>query len=335
MYPTETHDLCRYFEDCERELGTTAELCVSARLIGSQGDLRVQVNFNADQRCPMASIVKIPIGMAFASIVGRGAASFEDRLEISARIASPGPPRNALDRLYFSPWNIVRRETLDRLFTLMLAESDNTAADAVLRYLGGIHAVRDFLNAIRIDQIHIERTISELLTYYYDLELSRSSGHGFVGVLRKTNEIATTIRRMARAYDCRRLKEQRLVENREDCCTPRSMTKLLEMISSDPQYERVYSNMRHCLTGKNRIPAGISGHAHLVRSLAHKTGSLGGIANDVGIIEFRSDDVMLVSVMIWKSTVPLALRERKIAEITDAIIAQYKTMGVLHIYARH
>ena len=73
--------------------------------------------------------------------------------------------------------------------------------------------------------------------------------------------------------------------------------------------------MRRCDTGEGRLkgilPAGTI--------VMHKTGSMGGTTNDVGIIRLPGDaGHVAIAVFVKASDEPVAQRERKIAEIARA-----------------
>ena len=138
-------DLQHVFRTNEERLGPEAQLGVAISLFDSAGRALSQYDYRADQLFPMASIVKIPIAMALASKVATGAAAFEDCVQIRSSLATPGPVSNPLDRLYFCPFELSRSDTLSQMLSNMLRYSDNTAADIILRQIGGVTALREYL----------------------------------------------------------------------------------------------------------------------------------------------------------------------------------------------
>src|SRR5689334_1061837 len=113
-------DLQETFRIREARLGTHAELGIAASLFDSDGHQKAQCSYKVNRLFPMASLVKIPIAMAFVSAAQTGSISFEDRVRIESSFAAPGPMMNPLDRLYFCPFDGARSETLGRLLGFML-----------------------------------------------------------------------------------------------------------------------------------------------------------------------------------------------------------------------
>jgi beta-lactamase class A len=105
-----------------------------------------------------------------------------------------------------------------------------------------------------------------------------------------------------------------------DRSTPRAMATLLVKIArheilSAESCDRILDIMRRCETGPRRLkgilPAGTE--------VAHKTGTVGGTTNDVGIITLPDDAGRVVVVAFVKdSSLEIPERERAIAEVARA-----------------
>jgi beta-lactamase class A len=106
-----------------------------------------------------------------------------------------------------------------------------------------------------------------------------------------------------------------------DTATPDDMTKLLlrvwrtEILS--PRNSRVLLDvMDRCQTGKSRI----KGLLPQGTDVAHKTGSLGGVANDIGIITLpRDGGHVAISIFTKSSYKPEEVSEKAIAEISRTV----------------
>ena len=120
------------FQTCQKQLGGTARLGVSAILFDPNSKRCARIGFNEDERFPMASVVKVPIAMLIAWEIANGALSLHEKITIQSRTASPGLIGNPLDRFYFLPFETVRTPTVEQLMAFMLHDSDNTAADVLL-----------------------------------------------------------------------------------------------------------------------------------------------------------------------------------------------------------
>jgi beta-lactamase class A len=73
--------------------------------------------------------------------------------------------------------------------------------------------------------------------------------------------------------------------------------------------------MLRCNTGPNRL----AGRMPAQTLVAHKTGTLGRTANDVGVIELPMNVKIVVAIFIKKSTASLETREQVIADIARSI----------------
>ena len=126
-------------------------------------------------------------------------------------------------------------------------------------------------------------------------------------------------------YSARTEKDEHFAKTREDSCTPVAMRHLLRRIATDPTYELMNTIMRGCRTGKRKIASGLSNSIRPVKHFAHKTGSLGSIANDVGVIDFGSGLVGLISVMTCGSAASASNRDSVIADSAEAVVSYWST----------
>ncbi len=106
-----------------------------------------------------------------------------------------------------------------------------------------------------------------------------------------------------------------------DTATPDDMTKLLtrlwrnELLSTDSA-TLLLGMMDRCETGKGRI----KGMLPQTTDVAHKTGSVGGVANDIGIVTLPGNaGHIALSVFTKGSGRPEEASERAIAEVSRTI----------------
>jgi hypothetical protein len=97
----------------------------------------------------------------------------------------------------------------------------------------------------------------------------------------------------------------------------------------NPKYALVYRHMQRCATNKRRIAEGLTQHQPVIKSFGHKTGSLGAIANDVGIIHFNNGCFAVLTALTCLSTASMWVRDEQIATVTDAIISQWRMAQLL------
>src|SRR6185436_16879918 len=82
-----------------------------------------------------------------------------------------------------------------------------------------------------------------------------------------------------------------------------------------------YAHMQRCAGGLNRIRKGLAEHTAFIKTFGHKTGSLGGIANDAGIVEFVDGSLVVICVMTCRASASMEVRDEQIATAARAIIA--------------
>jgi len=173
------------------------------------------VSIKGDTPFPMASTVKVAIAALYLSQVDHGQKTLDDTIS--------GVP-------------------VRRLMARMIINSDNRAADILLKDVGGPHALHTWLHQNGITGLRVDRTIAELLRDKRDLWDRRDSSTPVGMVL--------LLKRIYKA----------------DLIKPDSRNYLLDL-------------MARCETGKNRMKALLPGVP-----VEHKTGTLNGLADDVGFI---------------------------------------------------
>src|SRR5881296_2907783 len=320
------------FETYGKRLGGSARLGIYGVLLAPNGEKHADVEFNQYERFPMASVVKVPLAMLVASQVANGSLSLDEEITIQSRAASPGLMANPVDRLYFLPFDAVRTYSVEQLTGFMLRNSDNTATDALLHRLGGTSALTEFLvHQLHVDGICVERTMDELLTYYYGLHRYDVRGPD-QGI--RIGRIVENVSRMSPPYVCRLNAEEHLVDSGEDTCTPRAIADVLTRLMMNPKYALVYSHMQHCATNKRRIADGLREHQPRFKSFGHKTGSIGAIANDVGIIHFNNGHSAVIAVLTCLSSARMPVRDEQIARVTYAIVRQWRKEYLLETASR-
>lgn len=138
------------FEAIRATLGPGGRLGVAALDTGTGRELR----FDADSRYAMASTFKLPLAAAMLDLADRGKLSLEEKLLI--------PPGKLLDH---SPAVERYREegslAIIRLCSAIVELSDNSAANMLLRRIGGPEALTRFIRACgdpvtRLDRFEME-----------------------------------------------------------------------------------------------------------------------------------------------------------------------------------
>jgi beta-lactamase class A len=166
-----------------------------------------------------------------------------------------------------------------------LAHSDNTASDVLLRLAGGPDQVTRHAHALGARQVRIDRTMVEIFADW-----------------RGTAEPAA------------------FMEDGRDTGTADGVVALLAALHrghglSTEARRLLLDAMRAADTGPNRIRAGVPAGT----TIAHKTGTLGPLTHDVGIITLPAGRGDVAVAVLMASEAPLAARERAIAATARAV----------------
>jgi len=287
-----------------------SELARIARRVGGEigvAALHVEsgarISFNGDRRFPMASVSKVPMALEFLRRVDAGEIDLDERLEIPITDFRPG----------YSPlasWSGGRAEhaTVDSLFRLMIGVSDNSATDVILRMAGGPDSVTRRLRELGIEDVAVDRsearTFADLVGIPDTVPEEELYRYNF---FRMRDRLPPEHRQAARV---------RYGEDPRDTATPEAMAELLSLVFrgeglSPSSRDYLIATMESSRSGPRRL----KGLLPRGTTVAHKTGTMGGAINDVGIITLPDGAGHLV-VAVFVNTLHRTewRRERTIAE---------------------
>jgi beta-lactamase class A len=215
---------------------------------------------------PMASTVKIAIAGAYLAGVDRG--------------------RFNLAQLY----RYGRRSTAtaDQLLQRMLIRSDNAAADILLHAVGGTEAVNAWLSRGGIRGQRMDRTIAKLV---YD-DRGRPRHYLPANLPRTPLEVAQSA-----TFNDDGEMNPAFVGDARDTSTPAAMVQLLArlhkgVLLSEASTQYLFDVMARCATGRSRIKGGLPAGTQV----AHKTGTLAGVSDDVGIVTLPNGHHLAIAV---------------------------------------
>ena len=235
-----------------------------------------RVSINGSERFPMASVVKLPVAIAFLPRIDRGEESLTREVTISPAdfVRGVSPIR---DEAKGKPITV----TMGRVFDAMARESDNTAVDYIFKSVPPSEVMR-VLRALKVEGINV----------------SRPEGKVF-------DELPQ------RADDPR------------DTATPDGMADLLTRLYkhkaglSAESEEILLRAMRETETGPHRLRGNLPADV----LVAHKTGSMPGTLNDVGILTSADGKHHIAIAAFTKGAKPdqESRQEAVIAEIARAV----------------
>jgi beta-lactamase class A len=241
-----------------------------------------RVEWNGDRRLPMASVYKLPIALEVLYQVERGTISLDDSITIH-----PGDFVGGANPLTSSAGGRPVTATVGRLLAYMLAESDNTATDALIRAVGGPPAVRRRLVELGIEGIDVSRYEAEIFAE------ARARARTGLGPDR---------------------------DDPRDAATAEALADLLALVYRDAVLDAgsralLLAHLASATRGQDRI----KGLLPPGTPVAHKTGSFGPVTNDVGIVTLPDGSHVAIAVLVHGPAGPAAERERTIARVARAV----------------
>ena len=266
------------------------------------------VNVRGHERFPMASIVKLPIAIEVLKQVAEGRLTLERAVWLDA---SDIRPCCAIERRH--PKGGVSRTVRD-LLELAIVESDNTAADALLKVVGGAEVVERRLRTMGFPLINVDRTEGQLLLDMAGVTNAPPPEQWTIEMQRKL--VADVDRESLNKGRARYLTDER------DTATPYEMAQLLGRLQLADLLPRAETDLLlgYLLQTKTG-PRRIKGRLPPDTSVAHKTGTTAVVINDAGIITLPPDSKLtgrIVLVVFIADGASIAAMERTVAHIGAA-----------------
>lgn len=267
---------------------------------------------NPDRPFPMQSVFKAPLGAAALAEVDAGRLDLAETVTLTDKDLSP-PYSPIADA-----WPITSTYSYGDLLTRAVGGSDNTAADVLMKRIGGPGAVQAWLELKGIKGVRIDRYERELQTEMYGMASFRAAWKG--ELFTQAHDAVPPARRYAATL--------RYLSDPRDTATPRGMVGFLDALSSGrlisaASRDRLLGIMTTTTTGQQRLKAGLPEGA----SLAHKSGSSGtdleltAATNDVGIVALKDGRKLAIAVFLTASKADLGSREAVINRVMRAVAA--------------
>lgn len=262
--------------------------------------------FNGDRRFPMFSVFKAPLGAATLAEVDARRLTLDEAVVLDEQDLSP--PLSAVADAFPA-----RRDyTLRQMLHAAVVDSDNTAADVVMKRIGGPGAVTAWLSSKRLPEIRVDRYERELAPEAYGMASFRPAwkGPGF----RAAYDAVPDARKMAamRAF----------LTDPRDTATPRATLDFLARLDqgellSPASTRLLIQMMRETPRAGDRLKAGFPADS----VFAHKPGTSGldlGISlafNDVGILTLADRRSYAVAAYLSGSTATMEAQAALFAEL--------------------
>lgn len=265
-----------------------------------------RADVHASDRFPMASTFKVPVAVTLLSRVDRGELHLDQMVTIEPHDLHPGS--GTLTSLFNKPGVSL---SVRNLLELMLLISDNTAADLCTRLAGGPQAVSAKMQELGLGGIRVDRPTAVLISDWIGATLPPEKEW--------TPELFQSLYH-AVPPDARKAAEARFNADPRDTAQPAAMADLLVMIHNRKLHKPETADllldiMRRCQTGDARIKGMLPPNTEL----AHKTGSIGGTINDVGILTLPDNAGHVALALFVKEGTKSEASEKAIAQISRAV----------------
>jgi beta-lactamase class A len=258
---------------------------------------------NGDTYFPMASVFKVPVLVEVMAQILEGRFTLEDEVSIQKNDQHLGSG-------YLSDLDAPGiKLSIKNLINLMMMISDNSATDILLTKVGAEN-VNNRLLSYGLEKITVDRTCQHLIMDAIGMDYEKYKGLPFDDVIkgyRKERRENPEAFEQASANFSQVIKDQ---------SSPKAMNRLLELIFKkeildEESCDTIISVMLKCQTGERRLKGDLPRNVRI----AHKTGTIGGTVNNVGII-YLPDDLGHVAITVFTKDT-----EEETQDIED-IIAQ-------------
>lgn len=261
-----------------------------------------EVLINEDQYFPMASVFKVPILVEACFRLAEGQIRPDDRWTLKDHDKN------------FPSGNLVffqegLNPTIKDLMMLMIIISDNTATDILLNRLGKDAVVRR-MRTLGLEHIHIPMTVREL----------------FEEIMPDTNpnkpiqELYRMMRERAGEDRMKNAKRITAFSPENNVATPRDMTQLFKLLYEGKAPDRQWSDFGLDILMHQQLNDRIPRFLPQGTVVAHKTGTIGPVRNDAGIIYVNDHShVILSEFVLWQPPQDPEAARQKVFEVENAM----------------
>jgi beta-lactamase class A len=259
----------------------------------------------------MAGLTALPTAAAALAEVDAGRLKLGERITITEMDLSA--PYSAIDQAWPTPpdRHATVMPAID-LISLAIQADDNTAADAVMKRLGGPGAVTAWLRQVGVKEMRVDRYAREVAQNSSGMEPFRPQWKDEAAWIAARDTVPAAGRETAmNAY----------LADPRDTTTARAAVQLLYLLSlgdllSAASTRLLLTLMATSRTGANRLAAGLPAGAALAQKAASTRTDLGltPAVNDVGIVTFKDGRRIIMAGFLAGSTATQAQRDRLFAD---------------------
>lgn len=293
-----------------REVSAIAERVAPARLTVAFMDLEnAEVwSRNGDTPMPMESLFEAPLAAAALAEVDAGRLSLDETLVIGEEDLSP--QLSAIS----SAWPAVRSYTVRELLVRAVRDSDNTAADVLMKRIGGPGVVTAWLTGRRIEGLRVDR-------YEREIQMEIAGLGSFRPAWKDAAPIADVPAPQRQAALDAFLADPR------DTATAHGLIEFLSRLEAgellSPGSSRLLLQvMGETRTGPGRIAAALPEGAKLAHKTAAARPDLGvsPVVNDAGIVTLPNGRRYALAILMSGCGASLEACDKVLADVAGALI---------------
>jgi len=274
------------------------------------------ISFNGEKRFPLQSVFKAPLGAAVMAEVEAGRLKLDDVLLIEDVDLSP--PHSPIA----DAWPARNTYTVQDLLERAVGDGDNTAADVLMKRIGGPGAVTAWLQGRKVDHLDIDRYERQLQPDSLGLASFRADWKGEAAYRAALDKVPAADRRRATlAY----------LADPRDTATPLGALRFLEALNQaellSPESRRLLGRITSQTTGApGRLRAALPDGARLAHEAGTARTDMGftPVVNDIGVYTLKDGRKFAVVAFISGSALSLAEQEKVIADVGRVVIKAAK-----------
>lgn len=260
-----------------------------------------RLDVGGDVPFPMASTFKIPILATACRQLTDGVISLDSRAPLADEDKSMGSGILPYFESGLAP-------TVRDLLTLMIIISDNTATDIMVNYLGGAGVIEGYMHELGLSDIYFKWNCKELLRFAFPPEVADLPLEELVKWTTQND-----IRRDGLVFS-------KGAEN--NVSTAKAMTELLHMMYGD-LFPRDVRAVAFDILRKQQFTHRIARFLPLGVKVASKTGTIGSIRNDCGIISVSDENHVILTLFTEWDEAPYwnkpAAHHQRVFEVETAM----------------
>ena len=270
------------------------------------------MSFNGERRFPVEGVAKAPLGAAVLAEVDAGRLKLDQTVTLEGEDLSP-PYSPIADA-----WPGRKDYTIGELLERAVGDGDNTAADLLMREVGGPGAVTAWLQGRKVEHLDIDRYARQLQPDSLGLASFRADWKGEAAYRAALNTVpAQTRRRATLAY----------LADPKDTATPLGAVRFLEALNQNElltpaSTRRLIGLMLHSPAAPDRLRAALPKEARLAHMSGAARTDLGfsPVVNDIGVYRLKDGRKIAVAVFLSGSSLNPAEQGRLIADVGRIVI---------------